>query len=79
MIPMDQKTVEWKVAAAERAAKEAGYDFPIAWALMFLHDHHEVLDARLYEPSDLKYIREELAKIVDWIMNGDPETRNEPD
>lgn len=74
MIPMDRKTVEWKVAAAETAAREAGYDFPIAWALMFIRDYQGLMTVLLKLHAHPDVIKE-LEKIVDWIENGDPNER----
>jgi hypothetical protein len=75
----ERKKMEYELAAYEAAAFDGNLRYPFAWAILFLLDNYKTLDARLYEPSDLREEREELAKIVDWIKNGDPETRDEED
>jgi len=65
-----RKVLEYELTDAETAARDSGMDFPIAWACLFLVDKQSALAALCPEFTD------EINGIVDWIKNGDPETRN---
>lgn len=74
-LPERRKQLEYDLHAAETAAREQGFDFPIAWAMLWLYDYAGVLGTLLWL-DDRKSEQEELQKIIDWMLYGDPETRD---
>ena len=59
-----------QLADIENVTREAGYDLPIAWLIGFIQDYELLL------PKELKKyptMQAQLADIINWIKNGDPE------
>lgn len=70
ILPEKRKQLEYDLTAAETAVREQDFDLPIAWATLFLLDKESII------AKNCPKIAVELGDIVDWIKNGDPETRD---
>ena len=75
---MSRKQLEYDLAAYESAAFDYTGDikYPFAWAILFLVDHQVMLASSL-ENVGFPELADELRDIIDWVENGDPETREE--
>ncbi|MHA2201754.1 MAG: hypothetical protein ACXABN_17925 [Candidatus Thorarchaeota archaeon] len=72
----EQKRLEYELPVIETMARENGYDYPVAWALLWLYEYSGILGVLL--SLDGRYREQgELEKIMDWIKHGDPEIRKE--
>jgi hypothetical protein len=75
ILPEKRKQLEYDLTAAETAVREQDFDLPIAWAILFLYDNAGVIMTLLMlDGRNDEY--DELERIIDWIKNGDPETRD---
>jgi hypothetical protein len=72
----EKARLEYELPVIETMARENGYDYPVAWALLWLYEYSGILGVLL--SLDGRYREQgELEKIMDWIKHGDPEIRKE--
>lgn len=62
------------LAEAEAVLKDCGFDYPLAWAMSFLHKNSPVLKRAL---QAFPMLHSSYIGLLDWIENGDPELRDE--
>jgi hypothetical protein len=58
------------LAEAEEAMREAGFDYPLAWALGFLSDNYDVLWESLSLTASGRELVDQFDSLVDEILNG---------